>query len=191
MIDADEGNGSLKQKLITANHTCLPAFDNDRDNVIGVVTLRDIIEPMLAGSKIAVRQYVRTAPVILDTLDALAALKVLRKADLPLALVHDEYGHFEGLLTPADILDAIEVLSGRTKIRPNQKLFGAMTVHGRTSGYFSTRDPPLRNSCRVCARPSGTNSANRRSIAYQGWRFEVVDLDHRRVDKVLASRLES
>jgi len=107
MVDIDEDGVSLKRKLISANHSCLPAFEGDRDNVIGVIMLRDMIEPMLASSLVVIRDHVRHAPVVPDTLDALAALKVLRDSDVPMALVHDEYGHFEGLLTPADILDAI------------------------------------------------------------------------------------
>ena len=51
--------------------------------------------------------HIRKAPIIPDTLDALDALEVLRQAEVPMALVHDEYGHFDGVVTPADILDAI------------------------------------------------------------------------------------
>ena len=49
----------------------------------------------------------RDAPVIPDTLDALDALNGLREAEVPMALVHDEYGHFDGVVTPADVIDAI------------------------------------------------------------------------------------
>lgn len=42
--------------------------------------------------------------VILDTTDALDALEILREAEMPMGLIHDEYGHFEGIVTPADIL---------------------------------------------------------------------------------------
>jgi putative hemolysin len=54
-----------------------------------------------------IRAHIRKAPIIPDTIDALDALEVLRQAEVPMALVHDEYGHFDGVVTPADILDAI------------------------------------------------------------------------------------
>jgi hypothetical protein len=61
-----------------------------------------MIEPMLASSAVVIRDHVRHTQIIPDTMDALAALKVLRNADVLMALVHDEYGHFEGLFIPED-----------------------------------------------------------------------------------------
>ena len=49
----------------------------------------------------------RPAPIVPDQLDAMDALNVLRDAEVPMAFVHDEYGHFEGLVTPADLLSAL------------------------------------------------------------------------------------
>src|SRR3546814_9108794 len=49
----------------------------------------------------------REAPVVPDQMDAMNTLSVLRGADVPMAFVHDEYGHFEGLVTPADLLSAL------------------------------------------------------------------------------------
>ena len=49
----------------------------------------------------------RRAEIIPDQLDAMDALEILRSSDVPMLLVHDEYGHFEGIVTPADILETI------------------------------------------------------------------------------------
>src|SRR5690606_5782566 len=51
--------------------------------------------------------FVRKAPIVHDNADALDILTTLREAEVPMALVHDEYGVFEGLVTPADILETI------------------------------------------------------------------------------------
>jgi putative hemolysin len=201
MVDIGEDAASLKRKLIAANHSCLPAFDGDRDNVVGVILLRDMIEPMLASSAVVIRDHVRHAPIIPDTMDALAALKVLRNADVPMALVHDEYGHFEGLLTPGDILDAIagafrsdEDQSENEAVRREDGswlLAGWMPVD-EMADLLGLDLPEHRHYETVAGfvidhfeRIPVTGEA----IEIENWRFEVVDLDHRRVDKVLASRL--
>ena len=49
----------------------------------------------------------RAAPIVPDQMDAMDTLDILRTADVPMAFVHDEYGHFEGLVTPADLLAAL------------------------------------------------------------------------------------
>ncbi|UXN66821.1 hemolysin family protein (plasmid) [Phyllobacterium sp. A18/5-2] len=201
MVKVDEDVASLKGKLIASNHSCLPIFDEDRDNVIGVIMLKDMVEALLSSSRVVVRDHIRSAPVIPDTLDALAALKVLRNSDVPMALVHDEYGHFEGLLTPADILDAIAgafrsdedqgepeavrrddgswLLAGWMPADEMAELLGIdlpKTRHYETvAGFIIDR----------LERIPETGEA----INFDEWRFEVVDLDHRRVDKVLASRI--
>ncbi len=201
MVKVDEDVASLKGKLIASNHSCLPIFDDDRDNVIGVIMLKDMVEALLSSSRVVIRDHIRRAPVVPDTLDALAALKVLRNSDVPMALVHDEYGHFEGLLTPADILDAIAgafrsdedqaepeavrrddgswLLAGWMPADEMAELLGIdlpKTRHYETvAGFIIDR----------LERIPETGEA----INFDEWRFEVVDLDHRRVDKVLASRL--
>jgi putative hemolysin len=201
MVDVSEDAVSLKRKLIAASHSCLPVFDGDRDNVIGVIMLRDMIEPMFAASHVVIRRHVRNAPIIPDTLEALDALKTLREADVPMALVHDEYGHFEGLLTPADILDAIAgaFRSDDDQAEPEavRREDGSWLISGwmpadEMADLLGVDLPQTRHYETVAGfvidqleRIPQTGEA----IQFGDWRFEVVDLDHRRIDKVLASRI--
>ncbi len=201
MVDVDEDGASLKRKLIGAAHSCLPVFNGDRDNVIGVIMLRDMVEPMLAASKATIFDHVRQAPIIPDTLEALEALKVLRNSDVPMALVHDEYGHFEGLLTPADILDAIAgaFRSDEDQAEPEaiRRDDGSWLLAGwmpadEMAELLDVSLPHPRHYETVAGfvidhleRIPQTGEA----MEFENWRFEVVDLDHRRVDKVLVSRI--
>jgi putative hemolysin len=201
MVDIDEDSMALKRKLISANHSCLPAFEGDRDNVIGVIMLRDMIEPMLASSMVVIREHVRHAPIIPDTLDALAALKVLRDSDVPMALVHDEYGHFEGLLTPADILDAIAGAFASDEDQSEPEAVRREDGSWLLAGWMPVDEmADLLGVDLPATRPYETVAGfvidrlqripmTGESMEFDNWRFEVVDLDHRRVDKVLASRL--
>src|SRR5690606_27076426 len=88
-------------------HSLIPVGEGDIDTLVGVVRARELLAAILAGSPLAIRSRVHKVPIIPETMDALDALSILREADVPVALIHDEYGHFEGLVTPADVLEAI------------------------------------------------------------------------------------
>ena len=106
-LDLDHEELEIKEALIRTQHSRLPVCEGGPDNMIGVVQVRELVPSLLKSESLDVRAHIRTAPVIPDTLDALDALNVLREAEVPMALVHDEYGHFDGVVTPADVLDAI------------------------------------------------------------------------------------
>ena len=106
-IDLIEAEFEIREILLRTTHSRLPVGEGRADNMIGVIQVRELLRPSLNGEQLNLKDYVRKAPVIPDTLDALDALNVLREAEVPMALVHDEYGHFEGVVTPADVLDAI------------------------------------------------------------------------------------
>lgn len=62
MVKVNEDIASFKRKLVASNHSCLPVFDDDRDNVIGVIMLRDMIEPLLSASQVLIGDHIRSAP---------------------------------------------------------------------------------------------------------------------------------
>ena len=149
------------------------------------------------------RAYVRKAPVVPETTDALDVLGLLREAAVPMALIHDEYGTFEGIVTPADILEAIAgvfrsdaagVEPYATEREDGSWLFsGAMPVDEMADKIDITL--PERRSYETVAGfilahlQHIPNTGER--IEAGGWTFEVVDLDGRRIDKVLASRTKT
>ena len=136
-----------------------------------------------------------------DQADALDVLTTLKESDVPVALVHDEYGHFEGIVTPADILEAITGVF-RSDLDEDEPDSAVQREDGSwlLAGYMqademadhldidAARDPRLRDRGRLCAVAPPPPPGDRRNVDAQGWRFEVVDLDGRRIDKVIASR---
>jgi putative hemolysin len=118
-----------------------------------------------------------------------------------MALVHDEYGHFEGLLTPADILDAIagafrsdEDQSEPEAVRRDDGswlLAGWMPADEMADllGIDLPKTRPYETVAGFIIDRLERIPETGEAIDFDDWRFEVVDLDHRRVDKVLASRL--
>jgi putative hemolysin len=106
-LDIAADQDKIRQALIDTPRTRLPVAEGSVETIVGVVQARDIVLALIAGRPLDLRAMMREVPVIPDRMDAMDALIVLREAEVPLALVHDEYGHFEGIVTPNDLLAAI------------------------------------------------------------------------------------
>ncbi len=106
-IDVAASEVEIKERLITTPHSRLPVGEGSPDRLIGVVQTRELLAGILGGKPFDIAAHVRKAPIVPETTDALDVLGILREAEVPMALIHDEYGNFEGLVTPADILEAI------------------------------------------------------------------------------------
>jgi putative hemolysin len=159
-----------------------------------------LLADILAGRALDIRNRLHKVPIIPETMDALDALEILREAEVPIALIHDEYGHFEGLVTPADVLEAIvgafksegEEPDAVERANGSWLLAGSMPVDEMAARLgFSL--PPKRSYATV----AGFALAHLQHIPKtgefvetNGWRFEIVDLDGHRIDKVLASRIQ-
>jgi len=142
----------------------------------------------------------RPVPSVPDRMDAMDALAVLRDAEVPLALVHDEYGHFDGLVTPGGLLAAIAGVFASDRDEGHDPALvrredGSWLISGTLSADAMAEqlgiDLP---EDRDYATAAGFALSVLRRIPDTGehfdhgdWRFEIVDMDGRRVDKLLAS----
>jgi len=200
-LDITQPEPVLRETLRATQHSRLPVGEGGRDEMVGVIQVREFLNAALVGEPLDVRAHIRAAPVVPDTLNALDALNVLRETAVPMALVHDEYGHFEGLVTPADILDAIagafrsdEDASEAEAVRREDGswlLAGSMPAD-EMAELFGIVLPQRRDYQTVAGFVIGEFHhipATGESVDALGWRFEVVDLDGRRIDKILARRL--
>ena len=200
-LDLDDDAATIRAALLATQHSRLPVMKGDQDHIRGVVHVRDLLATLVAGDPLDVASKIRHAPIVPDTLDALDVLKVLRDAEVPMAIVHDEYGHFEGIVTPADALDAIvgAFRSHTEEAEPDSVcredgswlLAGSMPFD-EMADLIGIRAPGNRNYETVAGFVLDLMQhlpATGEHVSTQGWRFEVVDLDGRRVDKILASRI--
>ncbi len=198
-IDLESDEAEIKTRLISTPHSRLPVGEGSTDAMIGVVQTRELLAALLSGQSLDIRRHVRKAPIIPETTDALDVLTVLRDAEVPMALIHDEYGHFDGIVTPADILEAIagvfrsdaDGIEAYAVPRDDGSwlLSGAMPAD-EMADQLGLKLPQTRDYQTVAGfvlaqlrHLPGTGE----HVDVSGWRFEVVDLDGRRIDKVLAS----
>jgi putative hemolysin len=200
-LDIGLDDAGIREKLATTAHTRLPVAEGSVDSVIGVVQARDIVAAAIRGDRLDLKVLMRSAPIVIDQLDAMDALVRLRRAEVPMALIHDEYGHFEGIVTPADLLAAIAgAFASDTDPHESpdfvQREDGSYLVAGSASADLVAEKLDLNlPDDRDYATAAGLVLAALKrlpeegeSVVQQGWRFEVVDLDGRRIDKLLVSR---
>lgn len=200
-IDLSADPAAIRERIVTTTHSRLPVAEDGPDAIIGVVITRELLAALVLGRPLDVKAYVRSAPVVPDRTDALDALEALRDAEVPMALIHDEYGHFEGVVTPADILEAIAGVFRSDVDAHEQAAVPRDDGSWLLAGWMSADEmadqlgitlPPKRDYQTV----AGFALAHLRRlpavgehVEVSGWRFEVIDLDGRRIDKVLATRV--
>ncbi|QND63054.1 HlyC/CorC family transporter [Mesorhizobium loti] len=201
-INLQSDESAIRKLLMETQHSRLPAGDGGVDVMVGVVQTRDVLAALLAGRVLDPRRHVRAAPIVYDQADALDVLQKLKESDVPMALVHDEYGHFEGIVTPADILEAITgVFRADTDAGDEENAVKREDGSWLLAGYMQADEmadilgidlPENRDYETVAGYVLAHMHhlpATGECVDAQGWRFEVVDLDGRRIDKLIATRL--
>jgi putative hemolysin len=200
-IDAAADEHELRATLAALPHSRMPVARGSVDEIIGVVQARDIVATLIAGRALDLTGLTRDAPVVHDQTDAMDALETLREANVPMALVHDEYGHFEGIVTPADLLAAIAgAFVSDVDEGTDPPLFerddGSFLISGSLAADVlaerlgfdldEDRDYATAAGFALSVLKRLPNVGDR--FHADGWRFEIVDMDGRKIDKLLAER---
>jgi putative hemolysin len=200
-IDLESTPEEIRQALLETGHTRIPVADGSIENIVGVIQIRDVVAALLEGRPLDLKHLCRTAPVIPDLMDAMNALAVLRNAEVPLALVHDEYGHLDGIVTPGSILAALagtflhDIEQGEEPPLVERD-DGSWLLSGAASAdlladRLGVRLPDDRDYSTVAGFALSVLKhlpEIGESFRHDGWSFEVVDMDGRKIDKLIASR---
>lgn len=200
-IDRTDTRKDIAVALKAAPHSRFVVSDGTVDNVVGVVQAKDLLDRILSGGDLSVGAALRQPIVVPDTVSALDALERLKTDPLGMALVMDEYGSFEGVVTAADVLEAIvgDPTDAASQPAPPGAAPGdavvvmdGMMPVDELKSRLDLPDLPAAGSYHTLA---GLLLALLRRvpregdrIVFGGWRFEVLAMDERRVDKVRVSR---
>jgi putative hemolysin len=106
-IERKASEAEIRAAIEDSPHSLLLVADGSVDRIVGVAKVRDVLSVLLRGRKIMLTRLMKKPAIVPDQLDTMDALRVIQQAEVALALVHDEYGHLEGIVTPADLLAAI------------------------------------------------------------------------------------
>ncbi|MBL0769701.1 HlyC/CorC family transporter [Sphingopyxis sp. DHUNG17] len=201
-IDVGADADAVRAKLLASPHTRLPVARGSVDDIVGVVQARDIATALFRSESIDLDRLTRPAKIIHDQVDAMDALENLRAADVPMLLVHDEYGHFEGIVTPADLLSAIagEFASDQdigSEPFVVERDDGSLLIAGSMpADQMADRLGIELDDDRDYATAAGHALAilkhlpkEGESFVDRGWKFEIVDMDGRKIDKLLVTEI--
>jgi len=200
-IDAHSTPDQVRAALLDTPHNRLPVANGSVEDIVGVIQTRDVLAAVLEGREIDLRKLCRKAPVIPDLMDAMDALVVLRSADVPLALVHDEYGHLDGIVTPGSILAALtgtfaSDIDDSEEPPLLEREDGSWLVSGAANAdvlgdRLGVNLPDDRDYSTVAGFALSVLKHlpdTGETFRYDGWAFEIVDMDGRKIDKLIASR---
>jgi putative hemolysin len=191
----------VHEALLATPHSRIPVADGSIENIVGVIQVRDVLAATIEGRPISLQQLCFKAPVIPDLMDAMDALAVLRSADVPLAQVHDEYGHLDGIVTPGSILAALAGTFAHDVEQGEEPPLverddGSWLVSGAANAdlladRLGIRLPEDRDYSTVAGFALSVLKhlpETGETFRHDGWKFEIVDMDGRKIDKLIASR---
>jgi putative hemolysin len=201
MINLTDSPQAIRSALAASGHSRFVVFDQAADAAVGIVKAKDILDCYLSEQTPDIAKLVRPAPVIPEFLDARDVVAILRDSTVHMGLVHDEYGAFQGVVTSADILESIvggfHTEEGPPEAAAVRREDGSYLISGWMSAVeFASllrfELPASRHYQTVAgfllSRFGRIPDVGDR-IEVEGCRFEIVDLDGRRIDKLLAMKI--
>ncbi|NDV86116.1 DUF21 domain-containing protein [Aurantimonas aggregata] len=198
-VDLNDPADIVLDEIVAAGHSRFPVIDTQSDDVVGLVQTKDLLEQQRRNGRIELRTAMHDALYVHETMPILKLLDRFRTTHIHLAVVLDEYGSLEGIVTPTDILVAIAgTLPESPEGNPSmvQRPDGSWLVDATMSvdsvaaalpdfGFPETRD--YHTVAGFALDRFGTIPETGDRFAWNGWTVEVVDLDGRRIDKLLLS----
>ncbi len=200
VVDVTDSPADIIHRFRETGHSRLLVREDEPDNIIGVLKSRDFLAAGVEGEVFDVRALMIETPVVRDGMAALDVIETLRRAPGHMVVVYDEYGHFEGLITPMDILQAIAgdfVEGEETEEKVVEREDGSLLVSGwmpadefaERIGLSLTDDRDYETVAGLVIARMGTLPGLGDYVDVGGWRIEVIDLDARRIDKLLVRRI--
>jgi putative hemolysin len=199
-LDLDAAVEENQRKIVEYGYDRYPVARGRIDNIVGVLDSQELLKCMLQGKSFDIQAAMRAPKVVPDTVGALQAMDQLRASTVHLLVVVDELGSLEGIVSTSDLTRAVlGTLPGEheDEIEAHQREDGSWLLDGAMSldefrDRFQIDVPEERNYTTV----AGLILALARripqpgdSVEHDGWRLEVVDMDRRRIDKVMATKI--
>ncbi len=199
VVDIEDTPEEIRETLRKTQHSRLPVRTGNSDEIIGVLFVKNVYDAITAGGDLLdIRPLVSEVPIVSDLASATDIIQAMRRTPLHMVLVYDEYGHFEGIVTSGDILEAITgAFQEGEEEEPSlvRRDDGSFLVAGWTPidefvdkiRVTTEADPDYTTVAGFVIAELKRIPELGESFIKDGWKFEVIDLDGRRIDKLLVS----
>jgi putative hemolysin len=201
-IDIDDPPKELWEKITASGHSQFPVYSQDPDNILGMVSIKDLWAQSVVEKHQDLQPILRTPLFVPEALQALKVLELFKQSGANVALVIDEYGSVQGIVTLHDILESIVgdlpssesaedssavrrddgswLIDGLLPVDKFKELFDLEAMPEEDAGHYHTI------AGFVLFRLNRMPVTGSR-LEWAGYRFEVVDMDGNRIDKLLVA----
>lgn len=199
-LDVDAPWEQNKHEILANPHTYFPVGQGSLDECIGIVSLKDLLSAYMDGEVVNLRQVMRPPLFVPESIRALKVLELFKESRNHIALIADEYGGLEGLITLNDVSEAVIgelpsledlneplvikrddgswLLDGMLSIDALKEILQRENLPSEDEGYYQTLGGFAMNIL-------GRVPTSGEHFEAVGFRFEIMDMDGNRVDKVL------
>jgi len=202
-FDAGDGAEQVLDVMRAHGYSRYPVCRGDLGDVLGIVSAQALLQRALSGQPLSLVEGLEAAVFVPETLSGMELLEQFRASDAPLVFVVDEYGEVQGVISVRDVLEAIAgefnapsdgdawavqredgswLLDGLIPVTELKDHLGVKELPEEDRGRYNTLAGMVMLLLGRLPRTADV-------VEWNAWRFEVVDLDGKRVDKVLVSRL--
>lgn len=203
-LDLDDPTEKNLQKMIVSGRSNFPVYESDLDNMIGIVSVKNVMARMVKGNTINIKDLVTRPLFVPEAVTVLRLLELFKESGVHFALIIDEYGSIQGIITLHDILEAIVgnvhsfgepvempivtmkdgswLIDGDTPIEELKEALSVNSFPGEEYGYYRTIAGLIMFILQQIPKTGDY-------IELKGLRYEVVDMDGNRIDKVMVTRV--
>ncbi len=203
-LDLNDPTDENLQKIIRSGRSTFPAYERHLDNIIGMVSVKDLLARMVENRTVDIRASVSQPLFVPEAITILKLLELFKETGVHIALITDEYGSIQGIITLHDIFEAIAgdirslgeseegqitvredgswLVDGDTSIEKLKDVLSVDSFPGEEQGYYRTVAGLI---IFILQRIPKTGD----HVEFGGLRYEVLDMDGNRIDKVLIIRV--
>jgi putative hemolysin len=204
-INVRDPHEAIWHKIVVSGHTTFPVYEDNRDHVVGVVSVKSIYANLAAGTAVKVKDLMTPALVVTASQSASSLLEKFKQTGRHIALVADEFGGITGMVSLHDIMEAIigelPSLDERAKPRAVRRDDGSWLVDGMLDAdefervvpgfkLHTSADRDYQTFAGFIVKRLGHVPHEGESFQLHGFHVEVIDMDNHRVDKVLLMPLK-